>query len=172
MRLFTAISVPDYVTESLWLFTAPIRSTLPARWSPQSNLHITTKFIGEWHDHKVDELIQALESVVVESFEIKLADLGYFPKVLWVGIERSPALLRLASDTEETLSRLGCARERRAYTPHLTLAREKPGTSLKHLAELSLPAIPPFPAEAFHLYRSSSGVYTRLHSFGLVRSSK
>lgn len=172
MRLFTAIDLPEAILDTLAEFTVPLRSSLSARWSPRQNLHITTKFIGEWQQVDHSGILAVLAHVRSEPFELRLSGLGYFPRVLWVGVAPNPMLADLASQTDEVLAGIGSAREQRVYTPHLTLAREKPGTSLRHLKNLSLPTLPAFTVDSFHLFQSKAGVYTKLSSFGLVRSSK
>jgi len=48
MRLFTAIDIPTDLTEALRSFVSRLRPTAKISWSPVENLHVTTKFIGEW----------------------------------------------------------------------------------------------------------------------------
>jgi 2'-5' RNA ligase len=43
--------------------------------------------------------------------------------VFWVGVEAPPALAELAARVEGEMEKVGFAREDRAFTPHLTLAR-------------------------------------------------
>src|ERR1700693_2408083 len=48
MRLFTAIDLPPEVTGRLDGLIAKLRPLARIRWSPAANLHITTKFVGQW----------------------------------------------------------------------------------------------------------------------------
>ena len=48
MRLFTAIDIPEEIKTRLRLLVDRLRSTAKLSWSPVANLHVTTKFIGEW----------------------------------------------------------------------------------------------------------------------------
>jgi 2'-5' RNA ligase len=48
MRLFTAIDLPPEVAGRLDALIAKLRPLANIRWSPAANLHITTKFIGQW----------------------------------------------------------------------------------------------------------------------------
>ena len=75
----------------------------------------------------------------------------------------------------DVLERLGIRRERRAYTPHLTLARVEPGADLAALRR-AVAQMPPVDAGAleaahFHLYESrptpAGSVYAKLHSVKL-----
>ena len=48
MRLFTAIDLPADVRDRLDKLIARLRPLARINWSPPENLHITTKFIGQW----------------------------------------------------------------------------------------------------------------------------
>ena len=48
MRLFTAIDLPDEMIWKLERLLSVLRPEAIIKWSPIDNLHITTKFIGEW----------------------------------------------------------------------------------------------------------------------------
>ena len=60
MRLFTALDLPPDVLLRLERLLAALRPEASIKWSPLDNLHITTKFIGEWPEKRVDELDAAL----------------------------------------------------------------------------------------------------------------
>jgi 2'-5' RNA ligase len=47
------------------------------------------------------------------------------PRVLWLGVERHPALELLANDVERALGDFGFAPELRPFSPHLTVGRAK-----------------------------------------------
>jgi 2'-5' RNA ligase len=49
------------------------------------------------------------------------------PRVVWVGVERHPALELLANDVELALMRLSFEPELRPFSPHLTLGRAERG---------------------------------------------
>ncbi len=172
MRLFTAVNVPEPILDTLEAFVAPLRFEVRARWSPREKLHITTKFVGEWQEERLPELVDALEKLSAEPFEVQLSGLGAFPRVLWVGIRPSSGLQDLAARTEDALAALGCPRENRPFTPHLTLARERDGVRLEPMADRALPPLPPFSVDCFHLYQSAGGGYQQLRTFRFVRSSK
>jgi len=72
---------------------------------------------------------------------------------------------------------LGCQPETRAFHPHVTLARVKPGSDLRtvrrHIAAMTGFDLGSFAAREFHLYLSQPGpqgsVYTKLATYDLVR---
>lgn len=181
MRLFTGIPLPADVVRNLDELIRRLKPLARIKWSPVANLHITTKFIGEWPADRLDELKSALGELAPPG-EIRIAvrGLGWFPnerspRVFWAGVEDSGGLGALARDTEARLERLGIARENRRYSPHLTLARIKEPVRLQALAR-EIEALPAtefgeFTAAAFHLYQSElrpgGSVYTSLAEFPL-----
>jgi len=181
MRLFTAIDLPREVLANLGRLVDTLRPTARLKWPPVENLHITTKFIGEWPDERLEELQQALAAVEARAaIEIAVRKVGFFPnarapRVFWCGVD-APGLARLAADTDAATRRLGVEPEKRAYSPHLTLARIKERQDLGRL-----PAAVPglagmefgrFAAHRFFLYRSrlqpGGSVYTKLAEFPLT----
>ena len=53
---FTAIDLPDNVLSKLEKLLKHLQPTARLKWSPPSNLHITTKFIGEWPQERLGEI--------------------------------------------------------------------------------------------------------------------
>jgi 2'-5' RNA ligase len=108
MRLFTAIDLPTATASRLEELVAQLRPAAALRWSRVENLHITTKFVGEWPPERLGEMVAALGAIPsVGSVEIALRGLGYFPnaqqpRVFWVGVEAGEPLARLAKLTERT----------------------------------------------------------------------
>ncbi|MCC7173609.1 MAG: RNA 2',3'-cyclic phosphodiesterase [Bryobacterales bacterium] len=181
MRLFTGIDLPDEIRGRLRLLIERLKPAARVNWSSVENLHVTTKFIGEWPDPRVEELTQALgEMAPAPGIRIAVEGLGWFPnprspRVFWAGIKADPALAELARSTDRTCARLGAPVETRPYSPHLTLARIKEPAPLDRLREaiaaLGETSFGEFRADRFHLYQSrltgSGSVYTRLASFPL-----
>lgn len=181
MRLFTGIAIPPLVTSQVEQAVALLRPAAALRWTPAANLHITTKFIGAWPDERLQELQQALGTVHVPgNLEITISRLGYYPnphtpRVIFAGV-RAAGLEVLNRAIEDTLARLGCAREDRPYSPHLTLAkigREDIRGLRERVASLHHSEFGVFTATSFNLYESNSGpagsVYTRLGRWPLAK---
>jgi len=181
MRLFVAIDIPAEIKDALRCFVDRLRPTAKIGWSPVENLHITTKFIGEWPETRLDEMKRKLTSVpVTGAIEITVRGLGWFPnarrpRVFWAGIEGGEPLRVLAHAIEQVAEQLGVPTEERSYSPHLTLARirEAPPLERLHQAIESYPAgcgfnFGSFSATQFFLYRSAGGKYAQLAAFPLV----
>ena len=187
MRLFTGLDIPAREKQELDRLIQRFRPIAPAlRWSDAENLHVTTKFIGDWPETRLAELSTALANVPrCGPIEVRLSGLGWFPnphqpRIFWVSVKVPPALPALARATEEELAvAFGITTEARAYTPHLTLARipagpTSPGIELallrREVASLASPDFGLFLATAFHLYRSDPqpggrSLYTKLATF-------
>ena len=169
MRLFTGLSLPDAALLNLERRLRNLRPLASIRWSPLANLHITTKFIGEYPDVRLPELITVLRSIRSPIFQLQLRGFGWFPGVLWAGVEGGAELSQLALITAAALEPLGIPIEDRPYHAHLTLARAKAPGKLNALHDavnlLASEEIDCFPVTVFHLYRSAAGIYHRLESF-------
>jgi len=180
MRLFIGLDVPPDVVGRLEALLGELRPTARINWSAPSNLHITTKFIGEWPEERLEELKTALLTVPSrEAVAVHVRNVGFFPnphspRVFWCGID-APGLGELAADTDRVTASLGIESEKRAFSPHLTLARIKEKLNLQPLREkiAGMPSLDfgSFEARSFFLYRSQmragGSVYTKLAEFPL-----
>jgi 2'-5' RNA ligase len=180
MRLFTAIDPSADVLLRLERLMSTLRPEALIKWSPLDNLHITIKFIGQWPESRLQELDDALTSLLPRrEFEAEVKELGWFPNersphVLWAGIQGGDALLKLARETDETLAGLGIPKEERSFAPHLTLARIKNPVPLGRLRqrvqELKPASLGTFPVAQFALYRSDPGsnssIYRKVRVYG------
>ena len=177
MRLFTAIDIPPHVKAALAALLDRLRPLAKLHWSPVEKLHITTKFIGEWPETRLDELKRALSAVRTSGpVEIAIRRIGWLPnprsaRMLYAGVEASEALTALAAATEQAAASAGVPVEDRIFRPHVTLARTRkrvPLDALKQaLAEIELSAIGSYRASSFALYLSAAGKYTKLQEFSL-----
>lgn len=180
MRLFAGLDLPASIQQNLGALLDRLRPAAPLRWSPVANLHITTKFIGQWPEERLDEMKRALAAVRGPAIDIAIRGLGWFPnphspRVFFASVRAPESLAALALTTEDAAESLGITRETRAYSPHLTLARNEERAGLvelrRRIAALESVDFGQFTAAAFHLYLSQPGpagsVYTKLASFPL-----
>jgi len=176
MRLFTALDISEEVRGRLRAAVGRWKPLAKISWSPIDNLHVTTKFIGEWPEARLEELKKALAAVPrAGAIGIAIRGTGWFPnerrpRVLWAGVEADESLAKLAHATEQAVAALGVPVEERPYSPHLTLARIREAVPLDALraaiahAEADFGA---FRAGEFKLYLSAAGRYTPLAAFSL-----
>ena len=134
MRLFVALEIPSAVRQNLATLLGSFRAvTRKPLWVRAENLHVTLKFLGEVAEAKVDPVRSALGMIRSDNpVALQFRGLGFFPnekhpRVFWAGMEASPNLKTLARDLETAMEKLGIQREKREFSPHLTLARfERP----------------------------------------------
>jgi 2'-5' RNA ligase len=183
MRLFTGLDLPGDVAANLEELLRRLKPAARIRWSPMENLHVTTKFIGEFPEERLGELKAALGRLPGRAaIAVRLRRVGFFPNahspnIFWCGIE-APGLAELAADTDSSTAALGVAREKRTFSPHLTLARIKQPVELEPLRKAISPLATldfgGFAAGSFFLYRSTltpaGSVYTKLAEFPLTKS--
>jgi len=134
VRLFVALEIPAAVRQNLAAMVDSLRAiSREPRWVRPENLHVTLKFLGEVAEGKLDRVRAALGTIRSEQqVTADFRGLGFFPddkhpRVFWAGIEASSNLKTLAAEIDSAMLEFGIAREKRAFSPHLTLARiERP----------------------------------------------
>ncbi|WP_066520224.1 RNA 2',3'-cyclic phosphodiesterase [Sphingobium cloacae] len=160
-RLFVAIRPPLIIRSQL---LALMEGVAGARWQKDDQLHLTLRFIGEVDGHVADDLAGLLGTVRFQPFSIALAGVGRFEKngrtdALWAGVHPREALSALHRKIDHLCVTMGLHPERRAYLPHITLARggrsmAPPGLFMENHASL---ASAPFQVDGFSLYESHLG---------------
>jgi 2'-5' RNA ligase len=150
------------------------------RWVNVENIHLTLKFLGNIPVSDIQTVSGAIDKVLTRrpKFTLNVGHLGAFPtvrnpRVVWVGVEAPPVLSEIVYDLENQLEDLGFPREKRAFSPHLTLGRVSKNArfdEVKKLGEViqssQVGAIGCELVEAVHLFksdlRSSGSVYSRI----------
>ena len=138
VRAFVAADLPREVIDELArvvsaLAGAGVRGLRPVR---PEGVHLTLKFLGSVPLSDIPAVTSALSSVVRQfrPFTVEIGGFGAYPgdhspRVLWTGVSGPETLFRLRADIEESLTPLGFATDSRQWSPHLTLARIRDGTS-------------------------------------------
>jgi RNA 2',3'-cyclic 3'-phosphodiesterase len=134
MRIFVALDLDPAIRQRIQDFVDEIRYTAPdVRWISDESLHVTLKFIGEKPEAALKQIETSLHSIQAEPFQLRFSGTGFFPapraaRVFWIGIEASEALSHLARIIDQPLAKIGIAKDDRAFSPHLTLARARGGS--------------------------------------------
>ncbi len=139
MRTFIAVDACTDALAGLLKELSGLKGLKPV--SPDS-LHITLKFLGEIPEARVGEIHSAMERAfsACESFSFKLKGVGAFPnaaraRVIWAGVSKGGEVLtELQARLERELLKLGFQAEKRAFVPHVTLARVKSMVDRKRVA--------------------------------------
>jgi RNA 2',3'-cyclic 3'-phosphodiesterase len=186
LRLFVALDIPEDVRAAIAALAARLRSVCAsARWVRIEGAHVTLKFIGEVPVENVESIEAALRTLPFPAaLKIVFRGVGFFPnerrpQVLWAGIEAGLELRILAEAVETALEPLGISRDRREFSPHVTLARFKSPEKLAGL-RAAIDAAGPLNfgqmiANEFHLYQSilkpGGAEYTRMATFSFDGSN-
>ncbi|MFQ5907007.1 MAG: RNA 2',3'-cyclic phosphodiesterase [bacterium] len=132
VRTFIAVQISDTVRENLANLIADLRSACAdVRWVSPENLHLTLKFLGDLEEKRIDEVAQAVSRACrgFAPFAMSLQALGAFPspkgpRVVWVGVVKGKDdLISLNESIETELEQMGFEKEKRKYSPHLTIGR-------------------------------------------------
>jgi 2'-5' RNA ligase len=131
VRLFVALNLPKQERTRIQRAVARLRdSEFPVRWIEPDGYHLTLKFLGEVRAELVPTLERAIDRVAAatNAFPLSISGFGAFPtirrpRVLWLGVDPSPALRCLKQDLEWGLASHGFERETRAFHPHITIGR-------------------------------------------------
>ena len=160
-RLFVAIRPPKPVRD---LLIDTMHGVPGLRWQDDGQLHLTLRFIGEVERPIGEDLALALGKVRFERFAIRIAGVGRFEQrgrgALWAGVEPRTQLAALAAKIERVCVDVGLQPERRAFHPHITLARWGRGAAASldpFLARHAALVSEMFRVDAFHLYQSHLG---------------
>jgi 2'-5' RNA ligase len=165
MRAFIAIDLPAAVHTALAEVQQALRSACrDARWTRPEGIHLTLKFLGEISDAQARQVVEELAKIgPLEPFPVEVSGFGFFPqpqrpRVFWAGVVAPAALGELAGRIERHMEKIGFAREDRAFSPHLTLARfqvPRPQPALEAaVAARANTSLGKFEASEFFLFES------------------
>lgn len=160
-RIFVAIRPPGHVRD---LLLDTMEGAPALRWQDDEQLHLTLRFVGEVERPLAEDLAAALATLRFAPFDIRIAGVGRFDHhrrgALWAGVEPRAPVAALAAKVERICVSVGLPPERRAFHPHITLARwgRGEGASLDPwLAEHAALRSDEFHIDGFTLYESRLG---------------
>ncbi len=131
LRSFIAIELPETVKKALAEFQQELgKCGADIRWGRPENIHLTLKFLGNIEEDKADIIAEKIKRTCKghSGFKIGILGTGVFPnkrspRVLWAGIDLNDDIMTLQNGIEEAMASLGFEREKRRFSPHLTLGR-------------------------------------------------
>lgn len=144
IRAFVALEVPEEGRIFLGSVATDLRRTrADVKWVRPEAIHITLKFLGEIAKDLISDIERDLTPVFAElsPFRLTIRGLGAFPnlarvRVIWAGIHEEKACLSsVAGRVETVLEPYGFAREKRPFSPHLTLGRARSGKGMGELVD-------------------------------------
>jgi len=157
-RLFVAIRPPEHIRD---LLIDAMDDSPDFRWQEDEQLHLTLRFVGEVDRPVASDLADSLSRIRAEPFELRIRGVGRFEQrnsgALWAGVEPKEPVVALAAKVERVCQQIGLEPERRAFHPHITLARWKGRRTRevhdfieRHAGLVS----EPFPVDNFTLFES------------------
>jgi 2'-5' RNA ligase len=183
MRLFIAIDLPPQIKRELADIQAKLKkANAVVRWVSPDGIHLTLKFLSEVADDKVAGVVDALAESVprISPFTLEVAGLGVFPslsrpRVIWTGVKGAEGLMALAEEVEKAMMKLGFPREKRGFSPHLTLGRVKSPRGIDRLTKIIMEekdiSLGKFTADGYLLIRSilrpEGAEYIKIRKFNL-----
>ena len=160
-RLFIGLRPPAPIRAHL---LAQMGGVHGARWQTDDQLHLTLRFIGEVERPLAEDVALALGQVHFPAIEAAIAGTGQFdsrgrPNAIWAGVRPHEPLAQLHRKLDQAMVRLGLEPERRAYLPHITLARLNGPTNIadRYLADHAGLASPVFTFSHMVLFESTLG---------------
>jgi 2'-5' RNA ligase len=159
LRLFAGLSLPDRAAARL----ESLQRGLPGRPVAAENLHLTLAFFGETPEPVAADLHAALERLRCARFDLWLDGVGAFggakPRNLHARIRLEPALTALRDKVVRAARMADATVDGARFTPHVTLARLRPGEAAPAEVARALAARAaflegPIAVTAFHLFRS------------------
>ena len=132
MRLFVALKLSPTDVQSIEKWRKPLMLKYPfLRWTRDSQLHVTLRFLGE---RDPDLVIPEIKNLTLEELlpaEYTLTQTGRFgtpPSVLWLSGRFSSGVYTMAERLNSIPDGYGKSGESRPFIPHVTLVRIERGT--------------------------------------------
>ncbi|MDF1535503.1 MAG: RNA 2',3'-cyclic phosphodiesterase [bacterium] len=143
LRIFLAIPIAPDILEALGKGVETLRETrAPVSWVRPGGMHLTVKFLGDTEPEWIAPLADSLAGIcgLIEPFPVSVAGMGAYPslrrpRVIWAGVEElSGTLLRLHEGVDNVCAGMGWPREKRKFSPHVTVGRVKGNINLARLS--------------------------------------
>ena len=134
MRVFIAVEISESIRSTIAQIQGKLgRTEDKIKWVDPPLIHLTLKFLGEVRKERLGAVIEVAQKIAPKfsPFFMEVKRVGAFPtssspRVIWLGVDRgSTNLQRLASELENHLAKDGFSKEKKKWTPHLTLGRVK-----------------------------------------------
>ena len=163
---FYAIELPEEAKDFLHRWATELKQTYSYKsWVHPSDYHITLAFLGSASQQMLNETTTLLHAKLKEcsTFSLKITGLGTFgmedsPRILWASVEAQPLLYELQGTVSSICTKAGFSLDKKAFTPHITIARrcqEKMEKGHIKQIEKSLPPISAFEVQNLVLYRTN-----------------
>ncbi|MBU8910060.1 MAG: RNA 2',3'-cyclic phosphodiesterase, partial [Desulfobacterales bacterium] len=148
IRVFIAIDFPGKMIVYLKDLQLHLKTyKFKASWPKPSNMHLTLKFLGDISEKKLQDVKQSIHNAVLEfkkenkKLLLSAKGIGVFPsikksRIIWAGIQsdmkgQASSLEHIHSLLDENLEKAGFKKDKKKFSPHITLCRLKQPVSGK-----------------------------------------
>lgn len=184
-RIFVAVDISGEARRKVADYIETLRnefSRVRVGWDKAEKLHLTLKFLGDTSEKQLNDLekIVAEISSKLTNFKLQIADTGLFPnvknpRVLWIDVkDDAKNLTKINSLLEAECEKIGFAKERRGFVPHLTVGRVREPSQARDLTQKHLQnkfAPCEFEVSEIVIYESKlqahGSIYSKLKTFPL-----
>ena len=142
LRTFVALPLDSHITTSLQDLYRQLKSLpVDVKWVDPQSIHLTLTFLGNVEEARIDPLCEAIRRGIggKKPWTVAVKKIGTFPamrnpRVVWVGLDDpSGRLITMQQRIEAELAPLGFEKEKRKFTPHLTVGRVRSAKGKKEL---------------------------------------
>jgi len=132
MRAFLGIDFNRELKQEILNIQLKLRSLASSgSWKYVDNFHLTLKFLGEIESNQVEKISKVLDVICKQTpkFSLNISGFGSFPgrdclRVVFLGVAGdTDKLERLQQEIESGLETIGFMKEKRSYTPHITIGQ-------------------------------------------------
>jgi len=162
IRCFVAVDLPEGMRDEIGRIQSRV-ATEGLRLVRPELVHITLKFLGEVPEERVARIVETLSGIRTAPFPARVKGIGAFPgrsiRVVWLGLEGN--FKPLYEKVEASLAPLGFKREKRGFSPHVTMGRVgRPSSRMNELLWPKISALEGsdlggFTVDHFHLKKST-----------------
>jgi RNA 2',3'-cyclic 3'-phosphodiesterase len=143
---FLAVSLPNHVKQSLKSAKEDVQEVFQFhRWVHPEDYHITLAFLGFANENQLRDTKQFVPQMIQNEkpFSLTISKMGTFgmkesPRIFWAGLNESVELQTLRRQVYSACEKAGFQLEKRAFHPHITLARKWQGNDAFHIGWLDI----------------------------------
>jgi RNA 2',3'-cyclic 3'-phosphodiesterase len=129
---FLAVKLPDPIKQSLYEAVEGFQKDFPfKKWVHKEDYHITLAFLGFANENQLKGVKELVPHYIKteKSMPLTITQIGIFgmksaPRIFWAGLSDSQELQVLRNQVYKACTEAGFQLEKRAFHPHITMARK------------------------------------------------
>lgn len=132
VRIFIAVELPEEIRNAIANVQQNFSGVGRFSFVSPNMMHITLKFIGEVSDASVGVISRKIDELNTMPYSISVSKVSTFgnpPRVIKAEVHDNNVSAQLASALDSIVKPLGIPAETRTFSPHITIARVKEGSS-------------------------------------------